>query len=375
MPALGSFAKARRQWAQREDQVTYEHAKTDFRRMPRYAFSLILLAFLVAAPAGHAAGENAAGEDFVSLTSGNRMTGTVRGLERGELRFAIDGVGPVDIDWNNVEALRSGQGFDIELASGERLAGSIAAAGPGRLRIVTTSGPRTVDRDDVVRMTRIAETFRGRTTGFADLGFDFLTANDEIDLTLNAGVRHRTRNHLFHAHLSSLVRRRDDETEQRRNHLELGARRFLRDRWFVLGQIEAQEDIELDLDSRFLLAGALGRTLLQSNRTTLSVYGGIDYAFEEYRSLPGSDDYAEALAAVEWDWFEVGGRTELLTKAKTYFSLERSRTRLELTASLHRKLFGDFYWGLNVIESYDSDPPADLEKSDSAVTLTFGSTF
>lgn len=332
---------------------------------------LLLILILVAAVAAEA-GE---GEEFVSLTSGNRMTGTVRALDRGRLTFTIDGAGTVDIDWNNVETLQSAQSFDVELASGERLAGSIVAGAPGTLQLAGSAGLRTLDRDRIVRITPVAAAFRERTTGFIDLGFDFLSAGDEIDLTLNGEAGHRSRNYLTHASLSSLVRRRDGETEQRRNHLELGTRRFLRDRWFVLAEVAAEEDEELDLDSRFLLAGGLGRALVQSNRTVLSVYGGLDYALEDYSGISGSDDYAEVLAAVEWDWFEVDGRTELLTEATTYFSLARSRTRVDLTASLRRNLFRNFYWSLNLFESYDSDPPADFEHSDFGLSLTFGSTF
>src|SRR5690606_19554249 len=90
---------------------------------------LLLIALLVA-PFATEAEE---GEEFVLLSSGNRMTGTVRALDRGELTFTIDGAGTVDIDWKNVETLQSEQRFDVELASGERLAGSIVAGAPGDL--------------------------------------------------------------------------------------------------------------------------------------------------------------------------------------------------------------------------------------------------
>jgi hypothetical protein len=318
---------------------------------------------------------NAAGGDFVELESGNRMTGEVTELSRGQLLFAIDGAGTVEIDWRNVERLHSSQDLDIELSSGERFAGPIGTLSARRLEVQTPGGPRTVDADAVVRMTPIAATFHDRTSGFIDLGFGILGANDEVDLTLNAHAENRTRDRLIHASLDSLVRRRDEQTDQRRNHFELGSRRFLAERWFALAQLEAEEDRELDLDSRFLVAAGLGRTLRQSNRTTFALLGGLDYALEDYRGVPGSDDSFELLAGIEWDWFEVAGKTELLTEATSHFSLDRSRVRLELNVSLHRDLFRNFYWSMNLFESYDSDPPADLESSDFGVTLTLGSSF
>jgi len=339
------------------------------RRSSVWAAGAVLMATLVSMSVANAA------DDFVELNSGNRMTGEVRELSRGQLSFAIDGAGTVDIDWRNVERLHSSQDLDIELSSGERFAGSIGTSSARRLEVKTPAGPRTINADAVVRLTPIAATFHDRTSGFIDLGVGLLGANDEVDVTINAEAENRTRNHLTHVALYSLVRRRDEQTDQRRNHLELGSRRFLSNRWFALAQLEAEEDRELDLDSRVLLAGAMGRTLQQSSRATFALFGGLDYALEDYRGVAGSDDSFELLAGLEWDWFEVAGKTELLTEAVSYFSLDRSRMRLELTASLHRDLFRNFYWSLNLFESYDSDPPADLESSDFGVTLTLGSSF
>jgi putative salt-induced outer membrane protein YdiY len=339
--------------------------------MRRIVHKLTLPALLAASfPA------SATDKDVVVLTTGNQLAGEVVEMKRGQLSFSIDGAGTVDIDWGNVVSLQSAQGLDVELSSGERLSGTIVAAPGGRLELATPAGPKSFARDSVVRITPIvAGSFRERTDGFLDLGFDVLSANDEIDLTLNAEARHQSRHYLTYAAVSSLVRRRDEQTSQRRNHLELGTRRLLRDRWFALGQLEAEEDFELGLDSRYVISGAFGRTLVQTNLTTLAGFAGLDYVLEDYGSVSGSDDYAELLASIEWDWFEIGGNTEVLTEATAHFSLERSRTRLELTASLHRDLVRNFYWSLNLYESYDSDPPEGLEKSDLGVSLTLGTTF
>lgn len=343
----------------------------DIRSMRRIVHKLTLPALLAAASFPAPATDT----DVVVLTTGNHLAGEVIEMKRGQLTFSIDGAGTVDIDWGNVVSLQSSQDLDVELSSGERLSGSIVAAPAGRFVLATPTGPKSIGRSSVVRITPIAGGFLERTDGFVDLGFDILSANDEIDLTLNAEAHHQSRNYLIYAALSSLVRRQDEQTSQRRNHLELGARRLLRERWFAHGQIAAEEDFELALDSRYVVAGALGRTLVQTNRTTFAAFAGLDYVLEDYRDVSGSDDYAEVLASIEWDWFELGGDTEVLTEATAHFSLGRPRTRLELTASLHRELVRNFYWSVNLFESYDSDPPEGLEKSDLGVSFTLGTTF
>ena len=326
------------------------------------------LALLLWTASGHAA------DDFVALSSGNRMSGEIERLSRGQLFFSIDGAGTVEIDWQNIMSLRSPRTFDVELASGQRYIGEIVSLSAGALEIRTATGVERIDMKQLVRIEPIHADFTDRVSGSIDLGFDFLTAHDEIDWTLNAAVEHRTLNYLTQSSISSLLRRHDDETTQRRNHFEIGSRRLLENRWFVLGQLEAEEDRELDLDSRFLILGALGRSLVQTNRTVLSAYAGVDLSRERFRGLDTQNE-PEILAALEWDWFDAGSDTELMIEATSYFGVDNSRIRFDIESSLRRDVFSNFYWSLNLFESYNSDPPEGLEKSDLGVSITIGRSF
>lgn len=320
------------------------------------------------------------GEDLVVLTSGNRMTGTLRDFRRGELIFSIEGAGRgkgrVEIDWRNVAMLESAQRLDIEVSSGERYLGTVTAHGHGAIEVATVSGPRTVALTDVVRMTPIEAAFRDRTRGSLDVGLDLLSASDEIDWTLNGEAHSRSEHYFFDVSLSSLIRRHDHETTQQRNDLQIGLRRFLDARWFALGLFEIEEDLELDLDLRALLGAAMGRTLMQSNRTAVALYGGLDLVHEEYRSVASNDDdRIEALGAIEWEWFYLGGDFTASLEATTYVALDDGRIRFELDSSLRRDIGSNFFLSLNLYESYNNDPPEGLEKSDLGISLTFGRTF
>ena len=310
--------------------------------------------------------------DEVTLTSGNRLTGRIRELIRGQLTFRIDGAGTVDIDKTNIETLRSARTFEIELTTGERLSGSIGGTQPGMPEIATATGPRVVAIKDIARITWIGASIRERSSATVELGFDFVSGGDAIDWTFSGEIDNRTTNYLTKATFDSLLRRQNHDTTQRRNVLDLTSRRFLQDRWFVIGELSAAEDLQLGLDSRYLAGLGGGRTLAQSYRTIIALYGGLDYALEDYSGVPGNDGSVEAFATVEWDWFEVGADIELTTKSTVYQSFDRSRTRLELNWGLRREIFRNFYWSLNVFESYDSDPPAELESGDFGLNLAIG---
>lgn len=312
--------------------------------------------------------------DVVVVKSGNRMTGSLSELSSGTLSFSIEGAGSVDIDWHNVVSLVSSQNLDVHMASGVRYSGTISSPSDGKLEIKTASGAKVVDMKDVVLIKPVEATFGQRTSGSVDVGFDVLQANDEIDLTLNAEAENRTKNWLTQTSYESLVRRLNGGNTQLRNFFNIGSRRFLSNRWFVLGQFDIQQDQELDLDLRTLVSGSLGRTLVQNNHAVFSAYAGLDYNHENYGGEPTSNT-GEALAALEWDLFGDGGKTEWLTEAKSYYALNQARVRLQLDTDIKRYIFRKIYGKINFFETFDSKPPVAQEGNDYGLTITIGRSF
>lgn len=327
-----------------------------------------LLLLLVPGIAAHA-------DDIVELTSGNRLIGTVRSLYRGELNFAISGAGRVAINWDNVETLESPRTMDVELASGERLTGALSSPGAMQLGVATSTGARSLAMADVVRIHPIEPMLGDRVEGSLDVGFAALGANDEIDLTLNGDIEHRTLNWLTKGSASVYFRRYDDTTVQDRKNLEASTRRFVGNRWFVIGQVGFQNDDALALDSRTIVGVGGGRTLRQTNRTILALYAGVDYAVERYDVLPETDRSPELFGSMEWDWFHVGGDTEVSTKLSVYSNLDRNRKLVQLDATLRREFFDNYFWSVTVFEIYDQDPPPGAENHDEGLTFGIGRNF
>jgi hypothetical protein len=337
--------------------------------MCKYVCKLAFLAVVVFASTTYASEP-----DVVVLSSGNRLTGSISELTRGELSFSIEGAGSVDINWHNVDSLQSEKTLDVELRSGERFTGPISSPSKGKLEVKTSIGTKTVDMKDVVRIKPLAATFVERTSGDIEVGFGVYQAQSELDLTLEAGAENRTRNYLTTISFDSLVRRQDGVNSLSRNHFEIGSRRFLPKRWFVLGQFDVQQDEALDLDLRILAAGSLGRMLVHNNRNTLSAYGGFDYNGEAYGGFSNQNS-PEGLAALEWDWFDVNSKTELKADARSYFSLTQSRIRFELKTEIRHDLYRKYFAAINFFDDFDSNPPAGQKGTDYGLTITIGRSF
>jgi hypothetical protein len=104
------------------------------------------------------------------------------------------------------------------------------------------------------------------------------------------------------------------------------------------------------------------------------MYGGADGDREDFRGFD-TDTIFELHGAVEWDWFDASNDNNLEFRTIAYYSPELSRTRVEAQATFRHDIVNDFYWALRAYESYNSDPPEGLEKSDAGFGLSIGRSF
>ena len=324
--------------------------------------------------------------DVVEVASGDRITGDVSRLQRGQLAFRTASAGAghkrfagtISIVWAEVVSLTSAKTLDVELASGERFTGSISTPSPGSLIVQTSSGPsRAIDFKEVIGIITIESGFRGRTTGSIDFGLNYTNADDARSYTLDAEALHRSSTYAYETQVTfnSWLSARDDVERLTRNDLTVDVRRRFSNRWYAVATGSVQQDEPLELNVRVLLGGGVGRTLVQSNRTVLSAEGGLDYDGEDYDSSDEFDHSLEAFGGVDWDWFAGDSSTEASLEAKTFISLARQRARLQLDASLRRDIFWDMYWAFNVLENFDSDPPGDRPRSDFSLSFSLGWSF
>lgn len=331
-------------------------------------------------------GVSAQDADVVVVASGDRIRGDVRRLHHGRLAFrTLAGPAPggqrwagtISIVWTEVVSLTSAQPLVIELTSGERFTGSIASSSPGHLVVETASGPTPpIPMTRIVGIFPVEDGFRARTTGSLDFGLSLSNAQDARTYTLNGEATHRSEDYLYDTHvvLSSWLSARTGADTLTRNDVAADVRRWLPHRWFGIAKARLQQDEHLDLDLRFAAGAGAGRMLWKSNSTVLLVQGGLAYNAENYHNRD-TDHSAEAVAGVQWDWFESGSTLEASFVADTYVSLARARARLDLEAAIRRDIVWDLYWAVNVFERFDGDPPNDRPRSDFALSMTLGWVF
>jgi len=332
------------------------------------AWSRILLTFCAVVLALSSLAR-AAETDLVILANGDQLTGEVKRLERGRLRFKTDSLDTVLIEWLDIVELESAGVFEVELDSGVKHTGTLSSsdADERHLQVIGDGTGAVLPMASIVRMTPIEHGFWQRQDGSLSLGFSTAKANNSTQFNIGLGSSHRSPRWLRTLNVNSNVTRQDGVEDSSRSSASFYLTRFLAERRLFLAFGQLQENEELALKVRVLAGVAYGRYVKQTNHTELSLFGGLAVNREDFGDSDGPEGEIEALGALRLSIFTFDTpETQLDLKLFVYPGLSESgRGRAELDITLRRELLEDFFWDLSFYNSFDSQPPIEgLEKND-----------
>lgn len=318
-------------------------------------------------------------EDVVVLKNGDRMTGEIKGLQRGELRIKSDYMAEaVRLDWSKVQSLESKSTFMIWLVDG-KLVTNVMRLLPTKDQaanfvIGNSQENIRVHQLDVIRITPADRGFWRRLEGSIDLGMSFTSGNDQYQTQLTATTTYRTGAHSFTASVDSAFSGQTEGTSTTRNQFTFDYRRQLNERWYVGGLFDLLRSDQQSLRLRTTAGGLIGRNLKQTEHTRLSVFGGLVGARENYTALLGRPEAtnADGLAGVDFFTFRFS-KTDIRSRLSVFPSLTTpGRIRFQTTSDLRIKIVKDLWWGFHIYESFDSKPPVAADKNDLGVSTSVG---
>jgi putative salt-induced outer membrane protein YdiY len=322
---------------------------------------------------------NAAKTDVVILVNGNAVTGEVKSLEFGSLRYSTDSMGTVNIDWEDILSVTSQQDLQIELTDGTRYFGKIFPGDESYfVRIVTASEELVVESSQVVRITPIetSERFLERLDGSFSLGLQTTKSTEVTTSNLAADVSYRTRKYLFGTRLNSSVTEQPNEPTTARQSVGLNYQRFRANRWFTDWFTTWEKNDALEIAGRAAAGVALGRYIVQTNKSQFSLAVGAQGARTNYIGEEESATEGEGRIEIRYLRRRLTPETSFRFTS-TIFPLlsDFSQYRAESDLILRREVFEDFFLELNVGYSYISEPTGDAEKSDYTATTSIGYSF
>lgn len=318
-------------------------------------------------------------DDVVVLKNGDRLTGELKGLQRGELRIKSDYMAEaVRLDWSKVERLESKSTFMIWLVDGKLVTDVMRllptnSSGVANFVIGNASKLR-VSQFDVIRIAPADRKFWRQLEGSIDFGFSFTSGNDQYQTQLAATTTYRTGDHSFTASVDSAFSGQTEGTSLARNQFNFDYRKQLTPRWYVGGLVDLLRSDQQSLKLRTSVGALVGRNLKQTEHTRLSVFGGIAGTRENYSESLGKPEStnADAIAGADFATFRFNS-TDIRSRFSLFPSLTTpGRTRLQVTSDLRIKIVKDLWWGFHVYENFDSKPPVRADKNDLGVSTSLG---
>jgi putative salt-induced outer membrane protein YdiY len=219
-------------------------------------------------------------------------------------------VDAVKLDWARVERLESKSSFLIYLLDGKLFTDSLRLSPSSKDEMANfiiglqTNAIR-LRQLDVLRIVPVEATFWRQLEGSIDLGFSFTSGNDQYQTELAASSTYRRGPHTFTASIDSVFSGQPKGTSTARKEFTFDYRKQLSARWYVGGLFDLLSSDQQSLDLRTTLGGILGRNIKQTERTRLSLFGGLAGTREHYSVTAGSPqtNNADAIAGIDFATF------------------------------------------------------------------------
>ena len=340
-----------------------------------FVLSLAAASFLAASPLWAARDKL----DRVTLLNGDHLMGEIKKVERGILNFKTDSLGRVYIEWEDIARLVSPYTFQVETSDGTRYFGTLAEpSSEGHLKIDwAESTVAELPMAEVVRIDPINQTLWSRVDGSLNIGYSFTKSSDVTTLSYSADATYRQTEFEVAVDGSAIIT--EQETGRTSNQdYSLNYRRFFGYRWFsqYLGQVQSNDALGLDL--RTVFAAGIGRNVIQENKATLALVGGLAYTTE--REIEGEDRAdTEAVGSLSADIFRFNDpKLDLDTELTAFYSFDTGRLRGEFDLDLSYEIIKDFVWTLTFYDSYTSEPPGEeeeAERNDYGIVMSVGYSF
>ncbi len=317
--------------------------------------------------------------DVVTMRNGDRLSGELKSLERGKLRFDSAATGTIPIEWDEVATLVSGQDIQVEIEDGTRFLGPLSTAvASSDVVVETAQGPVTLAMAEVILMTPIEKRARDRIDAGVTFGYSFAKSTEVEQLNAGFDLVARTEKRLYSLNADVIVSDSDGVESNQRKSLDFEYTRLWPKRWGTGAVVRIDRNDELGLDLRTSVGAGGGRYLIQSNAMSLLVSGGVQVSRENVSAGLSDKDSLEGFAGINWDWFRYDSpELDLSSNLLVFPNLtDTGRVRAEFDMRFRWELIADLFWQVSFYNSYDSDPIVpDAEKNDYGVITSLGYSF
>ncbi len=311
--------------------------------------------------------------DIVVLVNGDRITGEIRGVSRGQLDLKTDDAGRLSIEWVKVMRVTSPQQFELVTSRGVRHFSALGAPDDTERGVLRLDDGALLPIPEVVSVVPIYGGLASRLQAYFDLGYSLAKSNEATTLSSDGAVQYRGRYLGTSTEFDLYVQdSANDELKNRATIKETGDLYF--GRWTFQTLVQAERNDELNLKLRLAVAAGASYAFLRTSSMELSARGGLGVLRESYTDTAATESIA-GIVGGSWNVFHYDSPTldgELKVDAFPYLS-DLGRVRVQGSIRLKYEVIRDFNVGVTFSETFDSRPPDPAApKVDYTLALTVG---
>lgn len=340
--------------------------------------------------------------DQITLSNGDRLTGTIVKSDGKTLVFHTAAAGDITIKFSDIQEIKSDAELYVTMKNGQTAVGPISTV-DDRIQVATKSGPVRAPKDDIKLVRNDEEEAKYEKLlrpgllhgweGGVNLGFSVARGNSETEnLSLAFNADHPTLNDKITLYVSSINTTNNLATPSTVANLTTGGIRYdrnLTEKVFVFVSADYMANALQFLDLRQVYSGGFGYHVIKNDRTVFDVFGGLNYTHETYSNgnlIPGTvpvvfasygtTNRFVALTLGE-DLSQKLGKTTALTQAFNIFPNLQQTGQYRWTFALGTvtKINRFFGWQNQFNDIYVSNPPPATKNNDLVFTTGLNVSF
>jgi len=325
--------------------------------------------------------------DVIIMKNGDRITCEIKGLAADTLYISVDYIlGTSSVEWSKVDHVESKQLFIIKTKDGLVHSGTLSTtenSGGRRIEIQILQPYDTkveLDKTQIIKMDQTSETLWQRFNGDIGLGVIYSKGNQSTQYNLSSSLNYPRERWSASAAYDSTLSSSTGTSPATRNELNLDVERLLRwNNWYYTGIADFLQSSQQGIQLQSSIGAGIGRYLVNDNRATISVVGGLVWQRINYQQMivPSmTQNAASGLIGSDVRLFRFN-KTNLSISATLLPSITQSgRVHFNLNTAYYVKLWSNLTWNISFYGNWDNQPPPTFSGSDygtsSGVSWKFG---
>lgn len=327
--------------------------------------------------------------DQITLSNGDRLTGTITKADGKTLVIKTEFAGEVTVQWPAITEINSEQALHVALKNGQTVVGPVKSS-DGNLDVTPANAqPVAVAKDAVLSVRNPGEEAAYEKAlhpglmqgwvGGANVGFALTGGNSETEnLAIAFTADRKTQNDHIGLYENSVFAKNNapGSTPSTTAQATQGGARYDRNfdsQLFGFGSTDFQTDALQSLDLRSVFSGGIGWHAINNARTTLDFLGGANYTRENYSTLQRN---IAAITAGEELMHKLGKSTVIIQKLYAFPDLSQTgEYRAAFNLGTVTKLSKWLGWQNAFGDIYVTNPPVGKKTNDLQLTTGLNISF